>query len=218
MFPHFEGNWRKPLHFAVFKLSVIDNSSIIWLSKSDRKFLANYFLSIFAMLMEFIEWFLVRSTDNGPSTTWTTWVSGELSCIHQVTDLFLFHNNNLPDFGFFISTSDSRFSAKARTLRPLALNLSRVNYSSLNYNGQSGGANNRNGVYRRRLLQNPPPGSNPYANSYRSYGMLVARLLRGALKLRYLVLGGAVGGGAALSNVSGHWLFTFYSIISSLLV
>lgn len=32
--------------------------------------------------------------------------------------------------------------------------------------------------------------------------MLVARILRGALKLRYLVLGGTIGGGAALSNVS----------------
>lgn len=40
----------------------------------------------------------------------------------------------------------------------------------------------------------PPPS--------RGYGMLVVRILRGALKLRYLVLGGAIGGGVSLSKVS----------------
>lgn len=36
----------------------------------------------------------------------------------------------------------------------------------------------------------------------RGYGMLVVRVLKGALKLRYLVLGGAIGGGMSLSKVS----------------
>lgn len=93
-----------------------------------------------------------------------------------------------------------RFNSKTRTLRPLVLNLSKVNYSSLNYNGQQQ-QSNRNG-YRRRLLQQPLPTGAPYINTYRAYGMLVARILRSALKLRYLVLGGTIGGGAALSNVS----------------
>lgn len=35
----------------------------------------------------------------------------------------------------------------------------------------------------------------------RNYGMLVARVLRGALKLRYLLLGGAVGGTVTLNKV-----------------
>lgn len=94
-----------------------------------------------------------------------------------------------------------RFNSKARTLRPLVLNLSKVNYSSLNYS--SNGQGNRNG-FHRRLLEHPQSsnGRAPYLNTYRAYGMLVARVLRGALKLRYLVLGGTIGGGAALSNVS----------------
>lgn len=35
----------------------------------------------------------------------------------------------------------------------------------------------------------------------RKYGMLVARAIRGVLKIRYLVLGGAVGGGMTLNKV-----------------
>ena len=36
----------------------------------------------------------------------------------------------------------------------------------------------------------------------RGYGMVVVRILRGALKLRYLLLGGAIGGGMTLNKVS----------------
>jgi hypothetical protein len=39
----------------------------------------------------------------------------------------------------------------------------------------------------------------------RGYAMIVARILRGALKIRYLILGGAVGGGVTLQKVT-----TFY--------
>jgi len=36
----------------------------------------------------------------------------------------------------------------------------------------------------------------------RGYAMIVARILRGALKIRYLILGGAVGGGVTLQKVT----------------
>lgn len=39
----------------------------------------------------------------------------------------------------------------------------------------------------------------------RGFGMFVARFLKGALKLRYLVLGGAVGGGMTLQNKYQQW-------------
>lgn len=38
----------------------------------------------------------------------------------------------------------------------------------------------------------------------RNYGMLVGRVIRGALKLRYLLLGGAVGGTVTLNKVNNH--------------
>lgn len=37
--------------------------------------------------------------------------------------------------------------------------------------------------------------------SSRGYAMVVARILRGALKIRYLILGGALGGGVTLQKV-----------------
>ncbi|XP_023030642.1 dynamin-like 120 kDa protein, mitochondrial isoform X4 [Drosophila willistoni] len=43
----------------------------------------------------------------------------------------------------------------------------------------------------------PPPS--------RGYGMLVVRIIRGALKLRYIVLGGAIGGGVSLSKKYEDW-------------
>ncbi|XP_037828323.1 dynamin-like 120 kDa protein, mitochondrial isoform X4 [Lucilia sericata] len=39
----------------------------------------------------------------------------------------------------------------------------------------------------------------------RSYGMVVVRILRGALKLRYLLLGGAIGGGMTLNKKYEDW-------------
>ncbi|XP_020283236.1 dynamin-like 120 kDa protein, mitochondrial isoform X5 [Pseudomyrmex gracilis] len=44
-----------------------------------------------------------------------------------------------------------------------------------------------------------------YANPQRGYAMVVARILRGALKIRYLLLGGAVGGGVTLQKKYEQW-------------
>lgn len=38
----------------------------------------------------------------------------------------------------------------------------------------------------------------------REYGMFVVRALRGILKIRYILLGGAVGGGVTLQKVQFH--------------
>ncbi|PSN33964.1 hypothetical protein C0J52_19641 [Blattella germanica] len=43
------------------------------------------------------------------------------------------------------------------------------------------------------------------ANTARGYAMIVARILRGALKIRYLVLGGALGGGITLQKTYEQW-------------
>lgn len=40
------------------------------------------------------------------------------------------------------------------------------------------------------------------ANPYRGYAMVIAKILRGALKIRYLLLGSAVGGGVTLQRVN----------------
>ncbi|XP_011190849.1 dynamin-like 120 kDa protein, mitochondrial isoform X4 [Zeugodacus cucurbitae] len=44
-----------------------------------------------------------------------------------------------------------------------------------------------------------------YVPPSRKYGMFVVRILRGALKLRYIVLGGAIGGGVSLSKKYEEW-------------
>lgn len=45
------------------------------------------------------------------------------------------------------------------------------------------------------------PGPN-YAVPSRGIGMVIARVLRGALKIRYLILGGSIAGGSALAKVN----------------
>lgn len=46
-----------------------------------------------------------------------------------------------------------------------------------------------------------------FANPHRGYAMIVGRILRGALKVRYLLLGGTVGGGYALQKVNRLYIF-----------
>lgn len=88
-----------------------------------------------------------------------------------------------------------RVRRPSAALRPLLLQLPRVNFSAL-----SGGGGIGSGAQRadRFLLRLQPAGPVP---GTRSYGMLAVRMLRGALKLRYLLLGGAVTGGVSLNNV-----------------
>lgn len=47
----------------------------------------------------------------------------------------------------------------------------------------------------------------------REYGMFVVRAIRGIMKIRYLVLGGALGGGVTLQKV-----FLCFSLITNLIV
>jgi len=47
----------------------------------------------------------------------------------------------------------------------------------------------------------PVPFQNPTSIQSRNVGMFVGRILRSALKIRYLLLGGAVGGGVTLQKV-----------------
>ncbi|XP_018374150.1 PREDICTED: dynamin-like 120 kDa protein, mitochondrial isoform X3 [Trachymyrmex cornetzi] len=44
-----------------------------------------------------------------------------------------------------------------------------------------------------------------FANPYRGYTMVIAKILRGALKIRYLLLGSAVGGGITLQKKYEQW-------------
>lgn len=52
----------------------------------------------------------------------------------------------------------------------------------------------------------------------RGVGMLIARAIRGVLKLRYIVLGGAIGGGMSLNKVRfPYWLHSCMSSMYSLI-
>ncbi|XP_039228817.1 dynamin-like 120 kDa protein, mitochondrial isoform X4 [Drosophila yakuba] len=73
---------------------------------------------------------------------------------------------------------------------------------------QDSGSSGSNGKHRRHeeflLAGNPARGWQMPPPS-RGYGMLVVRILRGALKLRYIVLGGAIGGGVSLRKKYEDW-------------
>ncbi|XP_075165155.1 opa1 mitochondrial dynamin like GTPase isoform X7 [Haematobia irritans] len=89
---------------------------------------------------------------------------------------------------------------------------SNSNYSTLNH--RFGGSNthhqhqngyNRGGQNFRNdfLAPHGPKGWTIPPN--RGYGMVVVRILRGAMKLRYLLLGGAIGGGMTLNKKYEDW-------------
>lgn len=95
-----------------------------------------------------------------------------------------------------------RFGVRVRpqVLRPILLNVKRYNFSTLNGNGPQNHTN-----YRRLLqLENGRVPGQPVV-IVRGYGMIIVRVLRGAMKLRYLVLGGAIGGGMTLNKKYEEW-------------
>lgn len=55
---------------------------------------------------------------------------------------------------------------------------------------------------RHSPLNRSTPFQNPAIYQTRNVGFLVGRILRGVLKIRYLLIGGAVGGGLSLQKVS----------------
>lgn len=58
------------------------------------------------------------------------------------------------------------------------------------------------GVYRPLLAS---PHLRYFANPNRGYAMVIARVLRGVLKIRYILLGGALGGGVTLQKKYDQW-------------
>lgn len=62
--------------------------------------------------------------------------------------------------------------------------------------------------YCRPLLASPQ--LRYFANPHRGYTMIIGRILKGALKIRYLLLGGAVGGGVTLQKVNKRVLSVYY--------
>lgn len=56
----------------------------------------------------------------------------------------------------------------------------------------------------RALDRSRPLLKQQYIYQKREYGMLIARALRGVLKIRYLIIGGAVAGGGALQKVGNN--------------
>ncbi|XP_035790198.1 dynamin-like 120 kDa protein, mitochondrial isoform X1 [Anopheles albimanus] len=110
----------------------------------------------------------------------------------------------------------SRIDPRFKHVRPVVYAVSRVNFSGFtsgNYH-HGGGGGSSNGTtgsqynFHRQhdFLRPPNTGGWQYSHhQYRSYGMLIGRVLRGVLKLRYLVLGGAIGGGVTLNKRYEEW-------------
>uniref|UniRef100_A0A2M4BC90 Dynamin-like GTPase OPA1, mitochondrial n=1 Tax=Anopheles marajoara TaxID=58244 RepID=A0A2M4BC90_9DIPT len=109
----------------------------------------------------------------------------------------------------------SRIDPRFKHVRPVVYAVSRVNFSGFttgNYHHGGGGAGSSGttgttGAHRQHDFLRPPnTGGWQYSHhQYRSYGMLIGRVLRGVLKLRYLVLGGAIGGGVTLNKRYEEW-------------
>lgn len=64
----------------------------------------------------------------------------------------------------------------------------------------------------RGLDRSRPLLKQEYIYQKREYGMLIVKALRGVLKIRYLLIGGAVAGGGALQKV----IQKVFEIVSSL--
>lgn len=94
-----------------------------------------------------------------------------------------------------------RFKIHTKSFRPiLVMNMTRMNFSSLSGGSSAGHQQRRNQL----LMQHRVPEMLAVV-PVRRYGMLVVRVLRGALKLRYLVLGGAITGGMTFNKKYEEW-------------
>lgn len=100
---------------------------------------------------------------------------------------------------------DFSFRVHTKSFRPiLVMNMSRMNFSSINGGSSNAVYQQRSMRHHQLLQQHRMP--NMYAVvPVRSYGMLIARVVRGALKLRYLVLGGAITGGMTFNKKYEEW-------------
>jgi optic atrophy protein 1 len=109
-------------------------------------------------------------------------------------NIFYFGNLSFSIFQCFHTIFSSKTNYYKNALRPLIINVPRVNYSMLTYktNGRFH-AGNRHRLLDNHIIKSP---HNP-----RNFGMLVGRIIRGALKIRYVLLGGAVGGTVTLNRV-----------------
>lgn len=92
------------------------------------------------------------------------------------------------------------------------INAAKLNYSVLsgrNQWHQYGNLRHRQQIFENTNLQKDFVGR-------RNYGMLVGRVLRGALKLRYLLLGAGVGGTVTLNKVTLFKAMTtlFWNLLS----
>ncbi|XP_068145005.1 dynamin-like GTPase OPA1, mitochondrial isoform X2 [Drosophila tropicalis] len=83
-------------------------------------------------------------------------------------------------------------------------NITASNYQRTGRGGSYGGQQHQRQHPEFLLAGNPARGWSLPPPS-RGYGMLVVRIIRGALKLRYIVLGGAIGGGVSLSKKYEDW-------------
>ena len=100
----------------------------------------------------------------------------------------------------------SKFKQVGGPLRPMVS--SRIGASSVskmikfrNYQTLTVNYRHRGLLSRHSPLNRSTPFQNPTIYQTRNVGMLVGRLLRGVLKIRYLLIGGAVGGGISLQRV-----------------
>ena len=57
------------------------------------------------------------------------------------------------------------------------------------------------------------PFQNPTTIQSRNVGMFVGRILRGVLKIRYLLIGGAVGGGVTLQRVTFFFMKLYFKYL-----
>lgn len=98
---------------------------------------------------------------------------------------------------FPVSSSCFRISFIYRSVKPVILNASKINYSVLS--GRNQWSRYGNLRHRQNLLENQSQ-SNAIVG-VRGYAMLIGRVLRGALKLRYVLLGGGVAGTVTFNKV-----------------